>query len=158
MKRRMMVWLLITACLALSLPAGAASFSTARAGIKISGVNYRIGQTSTKWKSKLGSYSRKLNETNGSLVSYTYTFKGKGLRVTTLYSTKLRKEKIVSFLMVGKSAATAGGLRVGNTRAKMTRLYGKSYRRGGNIYTYKAGGRHLKVKAIGNRVYGIKIT
>lgn len=158
MKRKLIAVLLILACLIGVIPAGAASFLKSGAAINYKGAVYHIGQTSTKWKSKLGSYSRKLNETNGSLVSYTYTFKGKGLRVTTLYSTKLRKEKIVSFLMVGKSAATAGGLRVGNTRAKMTRLYGKSYRRGGNIYTYKAGGRHLKVKAIGNRVYGIKIT
>ncbi len=158
MKRRMMVWLLITACLALSLPAGAASFSTARAGIKVSGVNYRIGQTSTKWKSKLGSYSRKLNETNGTLISYTYTFKKKGVRVTTLYSSKLRKEKIVSILIVGKSVTTAGGLKVGQGYSKMTGMYGKKYTKKGAVYTYKAGSRRLQVKASGGKIAAIRIT
>lgn len=145
------VWL--TAC----IPAGAASFSKSGAAIKYGGSVLRIGQTSTKWKSKLGGYTRKRNETNGSLTSFTYTFKGKGIKVSTLYSANLKKEKIVSILMVGKSAATSVGLRVGNSRDKMVKLYGKKCTRNGNVYTYKAGGRRLKVKAIGNRVYGIKI-
>ena len=146
-----LVWL--TAC----IPAGAASFSKSGAAIKYGGSVFRIGQTSTKWKSKLGSYTRKQNETNGALVSYTYTFKARGVKVSTLYSAKLKKEKIVSVLIVGKSVATSGGLRVGNSRDKMAKLYGKKCTRNGDVYTYKAGGRHLKVKAIGNRVYGIKV-
>ena len=146
-----LVWL--TAC----IPAGAASFSKSGAAIKVNGSVFRIGQTSTKWKSMLGNYTRKQNETSGSLSSYTYTFKGKGIKVSTLYSAKLKKEKIVSILIVGKSVATSSGLRVGNSRSKMAKLYGKKCTRNGNVYTYKAGGRRLKVKAIGNRVYGIKI-
>jgi hypothetical protein len=158
MKRKMMVWLLISACLAMSLPAGAASFSAARAGMKIGGVNYRVGQTSTKWKSKLGTYSRKLNETNGTLASYTYTFKKKGVRVTTLYSSKLRKEKIVSILIVGKSVPTAGGLKVGHGYSKMTGMYGKKFKQSGRVYTYKSGSRKLQVKASGGKISAIKIT
>jgi hypothetical protein len=146
-----LIWL--SAC----IPAGAASFSKSGAAIKYGDSAVRIGQTSAKWKSALGSYTRKRNETNGVLSSYTYTFKGKGIKVSTLYSAKLKKEKVVSILMVGKAAATSAGLRVGNSRDKMARLYGKKCTRNGNVYTYKAGGRRLKVKAIGNRVYGIKI-
>ena len=146
-----LIWL--SAC----IPAGAASFTKSAAAIKYGGSVFRIGQTSTKWKSKLGKYTRKRIETNGSLTSYAYTFKTRGIKVSTLYSAKLKKEKIVSVLMVTKAVPTSGGLRVGNTRDKMAKLYGKKCTIKGNIYTYKAGGRILKVKAIKNRVYGIKI-
>ena len=95
---------------------GATSFSKAKAAIKYGGTVVRIGQTSTKWKSKLGSYKRKLNETNGSLVSYTYTFSGKGLKVLTLYSAKRKKEKVVAFVMVSKVVPTSSGLKVGSGR------------------------------------------
>lgn len=155
--RKWIAWLMVLMWLMVCVPAGASSFSKSGAAIKYAGNVIRIGQTSAKWKSKLGGYTRRRNETNGSLVSYTYTFKGKGIRVSTLYSVKLRKEKIVSILMVGRSAATSDGLRVGNSRDKMARLYGKKCTRNGNVYTYKAGGRRLKIKAIGNRIRGIKI-
>ncbi len=158
MKRKLLAGIMIMVCLIANIPAGAASFSKAKAGIKYGGAVYRVGQTSTKWKSKLGKYSRKLVETNGSIISYSYTFKGKGIKVSTLYSTKYKKEKIVSILMVGKAVPTNSGLRVGNSGSKVVSLYGKSYTKKGNLYTYKAGGRRLIVKAIGNRVYGIKIT
>jgi hypothetical protein len=158
MKRKLLAGIMIMVCLIASIPAGAASFAKSKAGIKYGGAVYRVGQTSTKWKSKLGKYSRKLVETNGSLLSYRYTFKGKGIRVSTLYSTKYKKEKIVAILMVGKTVPTNSGLRVGNSGSKMVNLYGRSYSKKGNLYTYKAGGRRLIVKAIGNRVYGIKIT
>ena len=60
--------------------------------------------------------------------------------------------------MVSKAVPTSSGLRVGNSGSKVVSLYGRSYTKKGNLYTYKAGGRRLIVKAIGNRVYGIKIT
>ena len=157
MMRKWFAGLIALVMLCVGISAGAASFSKSGAAIKVGSSVFRVGQTSTKWKNALGSYTRKQNEVSGSLSSYTYTFKAKGIKVSTLYSAKLKKEKIVSILMVGSSVATSGGLRVGNSRDKMARLYGKDCTRSGNVYTYKSGGRHLKVKAINNRVYGIKI-
>ena len=156
--KRTILTVLIVACLALSLPTAAASFAASRAGMKYNGVVYRIGLTSTKWKSRLGTYTRKLYDTNGSLTSYAYTFKKRGVRVTTLYNSIKKKEKITSILVVGKSVSTAGGLKVGQNYAKMTGTYGKKFTRVGNIYTYKAGGRRLQIKASGGRIAAIKIS
>jgi hypothetical protein len=158
MIRKMIAGAAILALLFAGIPAGAASFSKAKAAIKYGGTVVRIGQTSTKWKSKLGSYKRKLNETNGSLVSYTYTFSGKGLKVLTLYSTKLKKEKVVAFVMVSKAVPTSSGLKVGSAGTTMIKLYGRSYTKKNNVYTYKSGGRRLMIRASGSRVYAIKIT
>lgn len=155
--RKWIAGFLVLMWLAPCIPAVAASFSKSGAAVRYGDSVLRIGQTSTRWKSKLGGYARRRNEVSGFLASYTYTFKGKGIKVSTLYSAKLKKEKIVSILLVGNSAATSDGLRVGNSRDKMARLYGKKCTRNGNVYTYKAGGRRLKVKAIRNRVCGIKI-
>lgn len=156
MKRTLLILLMI-ACLALSLPTAAASFSAPRAGMKYKGVTYRIGGTNVKWKSRLGKYTRKLNETSGSLTSYTYTFRKRGVRVTTLYSRKLKKEKITSILIVGKSVTTAGGLKVGQSYARMTKMYGKKFTHTGNAYTYKAGRRTLQIRASGGHITAIKI-
>lgn len=158
MIRKLLAWLMIAACLTLSLSAGAASFAAPRAGMKYKGTTYRIGQTSTKWKSKLGKYTRKLNDTSGSLTSYSYTFKKRGVRVTTLYSSKLEKEKIVSILIVGKSVTTAGGLKVGQGYSKMTGMYGKKYVKNKGVFTYKAGSRKLQIKASGGKITAIKIS
>lgn len=158
MIRKMIAGAAILALLFSEIPAGAASFSKSKAAIKYGGTVVSIGQTSTKWKSKLGNYKRKLSETNGSIASYTYTFGGKGLKVLTLYSAKLKEEKIVSFIVVGKSVATSSGLKVGNPGTAMVKLYGRSYTKKNNVYTYKAGGRRLMVRASGRRVYAIKIT
>jgi hypothetical protein len=156
MTRKLLAGIAILSILLAGIPAGAATFAKDKAGIKYGGVAYRIGQTSTGWKSKLGSYTRKLLS-DGSIASYSYTFKSKGVRVYTLYSKTLKKEKIASIVLVGKSAATVNGLKVGDSGARMTKLYGSGFHRDGNLYTYKAGGRHLTVKASGNRVSAIKI-
>ncbi len=158
MHRKLLAWFTIALCLFSSMPAGAASFTKAHAGIKYGGVVYRIGDTNTKWKSKLGKYARKLNETNGNLASYTYTFKGRGVRVTTLYSRKLRKEKITSFLVWGPKVAAAGGLKVGYGFTKMTGAIGKKYTKKNGVYTYQAGSRKLQVKSSGGKIKLIKIS
>jgi hypothetical protein len=156
--RRTFLTFLVVICLTLSLPTAAASFSTARAGMKYKGVVYRVGSKSTKWKTRLGNYTRKVQETSGSLTSYTYTFKKRGVRVTTLYSSKLKKEKITSILIVGKSVTTAGGLKIGQGYSKMKGMYGKKFTRAGSVFTYKAGSRRLQIKASGGRIAAIKIS
>lgn len=158
MRRRLLALLAITLCLMCSMPAGAASFTKAHAGIKYGGAVYRIGDTNTKWKTRLGKYTRKLNETDGVLSSYTYTFKGRGVRVTTLYSRKLRKEKITSILIWGPKVSTVGGLKVGRGYKKMTSIIGKKYTKRSGVYTYKAGARRLQVKASGGKIRQIKLT
>lgn len=154
---RLIAWTLITLCLVFSLPAGAAP-ATSQAAVRYKGAAYRIGQTSTQWKKNLGGYTRKKSGVNGALTSYVYTFKKSGVRVKTLYSSKLKKEKIVSILVVGKSVATVGGLKVGHGYAKMTGIYGSKFARSGKVFTYKSGKRRLQVKAAGGRVASFKIS
>lgn len=156
--KRLFAFLLIAACLTAALPAGAASFAASRAAIKYAGSTYRIGQTGTGWKSKLGSYTRKMNNSDGALFSFTYTFKALGVKVRTLYSATLNKEKIVAVLVTGKSVSTAAGLKVGHGYAKMSALYGTKYKKSGKVYTYSAGGRKLQIKASNGRVAAFKIS
>ncbi len=158
MHRKLLAWITIALWLFSFMPAGAASFSKAHAGIKYGGGVYRIGETNTKWKSKLGKYVRKLNDTNGTLASYTYTFKGQGVRVTTLYSRKLRKEKITSILVWGTKVTAAGGVKVGLGFKKMTGILGNKFTRKNGVYSYQAGSRKLQVKSSDGKIKLIKIT
>jgi hypothetical protein len=139
--------------------AGRRPFRLARAGMKIGGVNYRVGQTSTKWKSKLGTYSENSTKTKRHpRFIYLYLQKEGRSGDVELYSSKLRKEKIVSYPDRGQIRPHAGGLKVGHGYSKMTGKYGKKFKKSGRVYTYKSGSRKLQVKASGGKISAIKIT
>jgi len=128
----------------LSSEALAASFLSAQSAFKVGSTVYKVGSTSTTWKSKLGKHTKKKYDgcTVGT-TSYMYNFSGKGIKVETLVSGK--KETIIGAVITGKTIATSKGLKVGHTVAKMTTLYGTGYSKSGNTYTYSAGGKKMVV-------------
>ncbi len=162
MKRRIMAWfalvLLVVGMVAAPQLATAASFTAAKAAIKVGSTTIKVGATSTGWKSKLGKYSRKAYDgcTEGT-QSYLYTFSGKGVKVETLLKTKTNKETVMSFVITGKTVGTSTGLKVGNTKERMETLYGTGYSKSSSTYTYSAGGKSMVVKFSGDKVKSITL-
>jgi len=123
----------------------AGSFSASHAAFKVGSKVYKVGTTSTGWKTKLGRHSRKQYDAcTAGCTSYMYTFSGKGVKVETLVKNK--KESIIAVIITGKSIGTSRGLKVGATVKKMTTLYGKNYAKSGSTYTYSSGGKKMVVK------------
>lgn len=130
----------------------AATFTASKAGIKY-GSSYKLGSTSTTWKSKLGSYSRKKYDacTIG-VASYMYTFSSKGVKIETVVPKKGAKEQIISIILSKKTVPTIAGLRVGDKVSKMEQLYGTGYKKSGSTYTYTAGSTRMKVTTKSGKV------
>jgi len=124
----------------------AGSFKSSDAAFKVGSSTYSIGTTSTGWKDKLGKYTKK--ESDGCTLgesSYLYNFSSKGVKVETLYTSKTKKETVISVVITGTSVGTAGGLKVGADVSKMTDIYGTKYKQSGSTYTYSAGSMRMVI-------------
>lgn len=132
-------------------------FTGSKAAFKVGSTTYKIGTTSKTWKSKLGKYTRRENESFvDGMQSFTYTFSGKGVKIETTLRTKTKKETVVSIVITGKTVKTSGGFKVGSTLDEMVDLYGSGYRKSNSTtYTYTAGGRMMAVKFTNDKVKSI---
>lgn len=161
MKKRILsitLALLIALTALLPMAASAASFSSSHAAFKAGGSTYKLGSTSTAWKSKVGKYKRtKKSGCTIAVNAYTYKFSSAGVTVETIQKTKKSKESIYSVVITGKKVSTSRGLKVGSTVSKMTSLYGTKYKKSGSTYTYSAGGKKLVIKTSKNKVTRIAI-
>jgi hypothetical protein len=135
----------------------AASFTRSKAAMRVGSSTYKIGSTSKTWKSKLGRYTRKSYDACAEgCKSYMYNFSRRGVKVETIVKAN-RKEYISGIIITRRRVGTAAGLKVGHSLSTMVRLYGKGYSKSGTTYTYRSGGRGLRVKSRRNKVSSITI-
>lgn len=142
------------------LPAAAmaASFSSSNAAFKAGGTTFKLGSTSTAWKSKIGSYRRTaLDGCTVGVKAYTYKFSSAGVTVETVQKTAKSKEAIYSVVITKNKIATSRGLKVGHSVTKMISLYGEKYKKNGTTYTYSSGGKKMVVKTSKNKITRIAL-
>jgi len=136
----------------------AGSFTSGDAAFKVGSTTYKLGTTSTSWKTGLGKYKR--TEQDACYLgekAYLYNFSAKGVKVETLVKDKTGKETVIGVIITGTSIGTAGGLKVGLTVEKMESIYGTGYKKSGTTYTYSAGGKKMVVSTSKDKITKITL-